>query len=554
MEITDSGGVAAKYGFLYQDCVAAWLATEMLMDKRMRAVRVETVDDIDVIWAGFTEFIQVKTASDKKWTPTTITENATSTALTNTPTKPGARLRKKRLPDTSMVHKSMNQAFTPLEQSKFRVVSAERPTGLLEYLRVDLFSRNSRPGRLELINDLNSRMANYIATSCNDIEHWVDSTWWQVFPSLREIELLGVKNIRNAAIEVLGVTLSSDAAAEDIWRDILYTLTKKSTLSRKVYCEDDKTYYRNNLLDWFRAELIIHEKSAFTRTKIYANKKLQPILLQIHKHTPSCGRATRCGKVMHQHYNMKRYRYTYVAESIVTWIDEVLLLPEEIADTVGISTLQRYQTLIKRLQSSATELESLIGRILLHSCIRCDKYSQPIPASLYIEHPLEVRVLENVHIVLNPTEGDELWIGFSHLFTGTDVTKCIQGLRSTLYCDILDNFDTARSKILEIKQDSYLLDHDINEILDISQPFDRHIKRYRFIIFLGYNSTLMTEPATDGYETELINETKDLFDNFVSDLSTSGFDQVQIEFHLYPVPSMSKLLGEVKTALDNACA
>ncbi|WP_248747850.1 dsDNA nuclease domain-containing protein [Pseudomonas sp. MWU12-2037] len=554
MEITDSGGVAAKYGFLYQDCVAAWLATEMLMDKRMRAVRVETVDDIDIIWSDFTEFIQVKAAADKKWTPTTITENTTSTAAPKKPAKLGTKPRKVRLPCTSIIHKSMKQAFAPIEKCQFRVVSAERPNGLLEYLRVELFSRDGRTGRQELIDDLNSRTDSYTATSGNDIKHWVDSTWWQVFPSLREIELLGVKNIRNAAIEVVGITLSSDVAAENIWRDILYTLTKKSTLSRKIYCEDNKTYYRNNLLDWFRGETLAHEKSAFTKTKIYANKKLRPILVQLHKHPPPCGTATRSGKVMHQHYTMNMYRYAYIAESIVTWIDEVLLMPEEIADTVGVSTLQRYKTLIKRLQSSMTELETFIGKILLHSCIRCDKHSQPIPASLYIEYPLEVRVLENVHVVLDPAAGDELWVGFSHLFTGTDIVECMQDLRSALYCDILDNFDTARSKILEIKQDSYLLSHDIDQILDISLPFDKQVERYRFIIFLGYNSTLMTEPARDGYEAELIKETKNLFDDFVSDLSTSGFHQVQIELHLYPVPSMGRLIDEVKTALENACA
>src|SRR5690606_12753050 len=107
MEITDSGGVAAKYGFLYQDCVAAWLATEMLMDRDMRAVRVETVDDVDIVWAGYTEFIQVKAATEKRWTPTTITDNATSTAVASTKSKTLGKPRKKRIPDSSMVHKSM---------------------------------------------------------------------------------------------------------------------------------------------------------------------------------------------------------------------------------------------------------------------------------------------------------------------------------------------------------------------------------------------------------------------------------------------------------------
>lgn len=554
MEITDSGGVAAKYGFLYQDCVAAWLATEMLMDREMRAVRVETVDDVDIVWAGFTEFIQVKAAAEKKWTPTTITDNSTSTAVASTKSKPGGTPRKKRIPDSSMVHKSMKQATIPIDKCKFRIVSAERPTGLLEYLRVLPTSRTGRPGRQELVDDLNKRTSNFIAASKNDIGHWVDSTWWQVYASAREIELLGIKNIRNAALEVVGVTLSSDVAAEAIWRDIVYTLTKKSALSRKVYCEDDKTYHRNNLIDWFKSEILIHEKSSHTRTKIYANKKLQPILMHLHTHTPSCGSTTRFGKVMHQHYSIKNYRYSYISESVIKWTDEILLMPEEIADVTGLSTVDRYRILLSRLKASMGELEGFLGKVLLHSCIRSLHTSQPIPASLYIEKPFEVKVLENVHIVPRTAGGDELWVGFSHLYNGKDLVECLQHLRTILYTDISDNIDSARSKILEIKQDSYLLQHDINELLETSQAFDNNLNRYRFIIFLGYNSALMTDPETPGYELDLLTETKKLFEEFSSDLKTSGFGEVLIELHLYPVPDIDKLLSEVKKALEKACA
>lgn len=554
MEITDSGGVAAKYGFLYQDCVAAWLATEMLMDRQMRAVRVETVDDIDIVWAGFTEFIQVKAAAEKKWTPTTVTENSTSTASTSTKSTSGAAPRKKRTPDSSMVHKSMKQATVPIDKNKFRIVSAERPTGLLEYLRVFPTSRNGRPGRQELVDDLNKRTANFVAASKNDIGHWVDSTWWQVYASIREIELLGIKNIRNAALEVAGVNLSSDASAEAIWRDIIYTLTKKSALSRKVYCEDDKTYHRNNLIDWFKAEILVYEKSSHTRSKVYANKKLQPILLHLYTHTPSCGSITRSGKVMHQHYGITNYRYSYISESVIKWIDEVLLMPEEIADIVGSSTIDRYCALLSRLKVSMANLGDFLGKILLHSSIRSHHTSQPIPASLYIEKPFEVKILDNVHIVPRTSGGDELWVGFSHLYEGTDLADHLQNLRDILYRDITDNIDSTRSKILEIKQDSYLLQHDIDELLETSLPFNSHLNRFRFIIFFGYNSSLMTDPETPGYEADLLTETKTLFENFSSDLKTSGFGKVMIELHLYPVPDMSKLLSEVKTALENACA
>jgi hypothetical protein len=64
----------------------------------------------------------------------------------------------------------------------------------------------------------------------------------------------------------------------------------------------------------------------------------------------------------------------------------------------------------------------------------------------------------------------------------------------------------------------------------------------------------MTDPKTPGYEPHLLIETKKLFDDFASDLNTSGFGEVLIELHLYPVPDIEKLLSEVKKALEKACA
>ncbi|WP_122558977.1 dsDNA nuclease domain-containing protein, partial [Pseudomonas viridiflava] len=60
MEPNDAGGVAAKHGFIFQDCVAAYYVTQMLRDKTIQRVRCEVTDDIDVVFDDFVEFVQVK--------------------------------------------------------------------------------------------------------------------------------------------------------------------------------------------------------------------------------------------------------------------------------------------------------------------------------------------------------------------------------------------------------------------------------------------------------------------------------------------------------------
>ncbi|MBN3214398.1 DUF1837 domain-containing protein, partial [Pectobacterium brasiliense] len=73
-------------------------------------------------------------------------------------------------------------------------------------------------------------------------------------------------------------------------------------------------------------------------------------------------------------------------------------------------------------------------------------------------------------------------------------------IRDRLYEDISDCIDTARRKILDIKDDNYLLRHDIDEILDGSRPFDAHLDRFTFVLFVGYDSNLLTDPETPGFE------------------------------------------------------
>jgi hypothetical protein len=67
MEPNDAGGVAAKHGFIFQDCVAAYYVTQMLRDKTIQRVQCEVTDDIDIDCDDFGEFVQVKTTAKAHW-------------------------------------------------------------------------------------------------------------------------------------------------------------------------------------------------------------------------------------------------------------------------------------------------------------------------------------------------------------------------------------------------------------------------------------------------------------------------------------------------------
>ncbi|WDY56544.1 HamA C-terminal domain-containing protein [Pseudomonas sp. PSKL.D1] len=526
MEPNDAGGVAAKHGFIFQDCVAAFYVTQMLRDKTIRRIRCEVTDDIDVVCDDFVEFVQVKTTTKTLWAQSDLV--VLSKVASN-----------KKIPCSSILHKSMECEPELTVPRKFRIVT-EHPTNVtLEYLLISREERDGKPGRDELIKYLNSKTANYVATSGVDVANWVDAAWWQVFRTMREIELLGIRNIRLAADELHGAILSAEASAEDIWRGILDTVTRKGALSRRIHSVDSKSYLRADLNTWFQGR--VEEDQKRVGRKIYVKRQLPHILVPFRAPlaTPC---AKRNGLVLHQQYSMTRYRYKHIVDNVCKWLDEVFLRPNELADIYKLSLVEQGQRLQNTVFASLGDVRSFLGRVLLHATIRQTHSSQPIPCMLYLEGQNEEKILENVHIVRRDPGGDELWVGFSELVTASNIAARLHEIRDELYEQIMECFSNARGKILDIKDDAYLLRHDIHTILDESNSFDSHLDRLRFVLFIGYDSTLLTEPETPGHEDHLEQETAALFEKFVDDLEHDPtFAKLTINVFIYPAPSLETL-------------
>lgn len=526
VEPNDSGGVAAKHGFIFQDCVAAYHVTRMLRDKTIRSVRCEVTDDIDIVSDDFVEFIQVKSTSKTRWDRSHIVVNSKGEG-------------KRAIPDSSILHKSMQCKPDSVSHQRFQIVTEEKVNKTLEYMSILPENRSGKPGRDALIAYLTSKIGPYEAPSGLDIAGWVDTTQWKVFHSLREIELMGIKNIRQASQELRGQVLSSEAEAEDIWCRILDTVTRNGAKSRRIHTADDKSYLRADLISWFNTR--VDEDQKRLGRKIYVKRSLPHILVPFR--TPlSSPCLKRNWRVVHQQYSLKRYRYSHIVENVCNWLDEVFLRPKELADIDKLGHVEMQQRLRAAVSKSLENINAFLGRVLLHATIRKMHDSQPIPCALYIDGLNAVKILENVHIVRRESDGDQLWVGFSELVTASDVTQKLSEIRDRLYQEIEDCFDSARGKILDIKDDDYLLRHDINEILDNSLSFDAHLQRFRFMLFIGYDSSLLTDPETLGHEDDLQRETSELFEQFVADLQDgSPYAELNIDVFVYPAPSIDRL-------------
>lgn len=532
MESNDSGGVAAKHGFLFQDCVAAYHVTRMLRDKTIRSIRCEVTDDIDIVSEGHTDFVQVKSTEKTRWNISDIVKNSK-----------GAN--KKDIPYSSILHKSMQCESSAHLSCGYMIVTEDKVNKTLEYLTISFNDRAGKNGRQELIDDLNTRTSNYQTTSGVNIAAWVDAATWKVHHTIREVELLGIKEIRAASQDLHGIIISSEAVAEDIWCRILDTVTRKGELSRRIHGVDDKSFTRPDLLAWFK--LRVEDDQSRSGRKIYVKRKLPQILTPFRAQMASiCGK--RNGQVLHQQYSLRRYRYNHIVDNVCQWLDEVFLRPKEISDIQKLTLVEKRALLRTSVFKSLNDVSEFLGRVLLHATIRQHHDSQPIPCMLYVDHLGSEKILENVHIVRRDTAGDQLWIGFSELVSDNDISARLLEIRDRLYKDISECFDTARSKILDVKDDDYLLRHDIDEILDGSLPFDAHLDRFVFVLFVGYNSYVLTDPETLGHEDNLEKETVALFEKFASDLTEDfSFANLCLHVFIYPTPNLEHLTKLVET-------
>ncbi|WP_414911108.1 Hachiman antiphage defense system protein HamA [Pseudomonas sp. IT-P44] len=114
-----------------------------------------------------------------------------------------------------------------------------------------------------------------------------------------------------------------------------------------------------------------------------------------------------------------------------------------------------------------------------------------------------------------------------------------------------EGFDKSREKILEVKQDNYIIKHDINKLLDSSIPFSEISDRFRFLIFLGYNSDHLTEDEEQDYKNNITLESKKHFSTLLSSIVKFDpyFDQLNISIYLYPSPCINTMLSRIKDEL-----
>lgn len=549
MDASNTGGVGAKHGFLYQDYAAAFYLLKMLRDKRLKAVRCEVTDDIDLIYDDYIEYVQVKsTDGNSKW-------NLKEFCATSPAKKvKGKKLKK---PQDSILHKSLACDDKDSTKAKFRILTTRDVSSNLTYLRIERDSRESKPGKDKIITSLAGKLNNFTSPNNNDAKYWVENAFWHVVPSLKELELECTVMILTGAADI-GVYIDPEKGPKQILNEILSTLTKKSATSKKTYTASEKSYLRKNFITWFEEEINDMENKGVSHKKIYSRKTedLKPVLVEL-VDLYDITLENKVGMGLKQSYEKNNYRYEYIAKTLKNWIPELLLNPDEYANSSGSNFYRQFSLIAERLDKHTENIQAFIGRLLLHATIRYYSKSQPIPATLYIEDDNDTyKAFDNIHIVKFDNLGDELWMGFSALVADSDIDKCAEKIAKELTDLVSNDFTLQKEKILNIKQDNYLIKHDVNEILDPSSSLDDHKDRFRFVIFIGYESNILHTKKTNknmkgNYLEEVIEDVKKRFEKTIEKILSEDdyFEEIKITIYIYPTPCIKTLTDTIEKEL-----
>ena len=142
-------------------------------------------------------------------------------------------------------------------------------------------------------------------------------------------------------------------------------------------------------------------------------------------------------------------------------------------------------------------------------------------------------------------------MGFSRLINKIDdssLASIISEFNALLESEA---FSTQKEKVLIAKKDNYLLDHDINDILEAKSSLDTNLDRFRFVFFIGYESDQLrcnAKEMTDDYEEHLKSEVTLKFKSFIDKMISKNnfYEDLHIEAYLYPIPSLNSLISEIQ--------
>ncbi|MEZ8027178.1 dsDNA nuclease domain-containing protein [Enterovibrio norvegicus] len=531
MDKSNQGGIGAKKGFFYQDYFATLLVTRMLLDREIKGVGCEVFDDIDIYHTdNSVTYVQVKTGTvDKEW-------NLTELKKPRNITSKGAAK-----PQSSILHKSLELDKNKNLRSKFMLVTDKPLYNSLKYLQLPFESRFDSSSRDKLISQIDRALGQkFVSKNGNRGNYWVNNTLWEVFYDDESIGKDIDFNIRKYSEDVLGKLLTIQQVS-NLGALICNEVYRKSQILKSSGNANDKIIFRSEMIKFVNDNLKVQSGAL----KVYPKEKTQRIVSLFHE-----DKKEKCvNQGYKQTFHFSRYRYDYIVEQLLCWIDEVIMKPKELANVTSLITA----TNILKDRLKEEDLGKIISKTIFNSILRTESDSQPIPMVLFSVGDKGSFTFDAVNILLNEGGDDELWISTVELIKDEEeIENVIDECASKINKLILEDVDYARSLILDAKDDLYLYKHNVDDILSSEKGLMECVDRFNFSIFFVYSFTDYNSATTDD---DLIKDISNYFLKAIDriDKEFNLTSEVRIGIYFLPIPCCETLISKFKEKVGNAC-
>lgn len=523
---SDSGGVAARLGFKYQDHVAAAFLIEMMTGEILE-VQCETSDDVVVIHSingiKTTEFVQVKTTEgNKKWNLTELC---------------------KKNPVQSVFSNSLFQDSTSGEVT-FRIVSKRDVDKKLSILKTPLLKRIDDTQYIALSTSLNRQSKKFKSPNGNDGVFWALNTLWQVSESVDALEATNLKKLF-LMFQQSGCILNHDALKETY--DKMLEMVDKAAIASKVNSPEKKVIKQEDIELWWLnelKELKIRNKSNY---KPY-QEKVDALLLAFHQFSEDD--ILRGFTGLDIGYEYEGWRYTELADHIKEWLPEICLKASELSSINHTNYHSHYKKAARKItQLRKLRGDELIADILLHIAIRQCFNSEPIACKVFYATSENTKCFPNAHIIRKPSSStSQLWLGKAVILPLKNFSDCagliIETLEDHLDKDFLKD---EREIILDLKESQHLLPNNIDQILNNNVSLDVLVKNLCIPILISYDSPSL-KTWTEDYQRLLIEEVNSHYSKIKGELPTK-LEKIEIHIFLIPLESCSKFIEIFDKAL-----
>ncbi|WP_164467281.1 dsDNA nuclease domain-containing protein [Caulobacter flavus] len=431
--LSDAGGVAARLGFKYQDHVAAMFVLEMIDDRRIMQVECETSDDITLLHRRgaetFPEYVQVKsTDRDSKWTFKEITDRDSASKA-----RPTSLAEKSLLTDKAGGN------------ARFRIV-ARRSVNATAAALLEPMDRRNPAGAIDaLASKVLAKHRTTRSDMGNDLGYWTRNAYWHVLPGVDHVELKNLQAISTMA-EAAGAN-PTNSHVKAIYRDLLTIVDAAAVATRKQ--PELKIITRTVAVAWWE-EHLSETNAAQTKTSKPYRTKGDRFFAEIHRVDEDFRRSS---SGYDARYERKVWRSKQLARHLADWVPELTLKASELVEITPLNMRAKFEAGLKVVKAErALDVGNLLAETLLHAVLRHWFGSEPVPCKLFHRSTHGDKVTKNAHLV-HGENGDELWIGRTHLFEDQDPAP----LFAHISAELSDALDTEllveeRDIILQLRE------------------------------------------------------------------------------------------------------